>query len=89
MCDLYTVFGNNILFQPPRILNLYKKSTVPHTFVASPMLCFENLKVGFIVLTFTIASRKHAYINNVDPNTPLIYSKTGVCRGIHYFSYFC
>ena len=23
------------------------------------------------------------------PQTPLLYSKTGVYRGIHYFSYFC
>ena len=23
------------------------------------------------------------------PLTPLLYSKTGVCRGVHYFCYFC
>ena len=25
----------------------------------------------------------------IPPSTPLLYSKTGVCRGIQYFSYFC
>ena len=33
-------------------------------------------------------SRKHAYII-LTPLTRLLYSKTGVYRGIHYFSYFC
>ena len=33
-------------------------------------------------------SRKHAYII-LTPLNPLLYSKTGVYRGIHYFSYFC
>ena len=32
-----------------------------------------------------ISSRKHTYIIL----TPLLYSKTGVYWGIHYFSYFC
>ena len=31
-------------------------------------------------------SEKHTYII-LTPYTPLVYSKTGVCRGIHYFSY--
>ena len=35
-----------------------------------------------------LASRKHTYII-LTPETPLLYSKTGVYRGIHYFSYFC
>ena len=34
------------------------------------------------------ASRKHTYII-LTPLNPLLYSKTGVYRGIHYFSYFC
>ena len=34
-------------------------------------------------------SRKHAYIILTPLKTPLLYSKTGVYRGIHYFSYFC
>ena len=33
------------------------------------------------------ASRKHGYII-LTPLIPLLYSKTGVYRGIHYFSYF-
>ena len=35
-----------------------------------------------------MSSRKHAYII-LTPWTPLLYSKTGVYRGIHYFSYYC
>ena len=38
-----------------------------------------------------IASRKHAYIILTPPpppQIPLLYSKTGVYRGIYYFSYF-
>ena len=33
------------------------------------------------------SSRKHAYIN-LTPLTPLLYRKTGVYRGIHYFFLF-
>ena len=33
-------------------------------------------------------SRKHTYII-LSPLNPLLYIKTGVYRGIHYFSYFC
>ena len=29
------------------------------------------------------------YYENIPPWTPLLYSKTGVYRGIHNFSYFC
>ena len=36
----------------------------------------------------SLTSRKHAYIF-LTPQTPLLYSKTGVYRGIHYFSYIC
>ena len=35
-----------------------------------------------------VTSRKHAYII-LTPLNPLLYSKTEVYRGIHYFSYFC
>ena len=35
--------------------------------------------------TFCVESRKNTYIIL----TPLLYSKTGVYRGIHYFSSFC
>ena len=34
------------------------------------------------------ASRKHTYII-LTPLNPTLYGKTGVYRGIHYFSYFC
>ena len=34
------------------------------------------------------SSRKHTYII-LTPLNPTLYSKTGVYRGIHYFSYFC
>ena len=30
-----------------------------------------------------------SYLYNFDPLKPHLYSKTGVYRGIHYFSYFC
>ena len=33
-------------------------------------------------------SREHTYII-LTPLNPILYSKTGVDRGIHYFSYFC
>ena len=36
-----------------------------------------------------IVSWKPAYIILTPFKTPLLYSKTGVYRGIHYFSYFC
>ena len=53
-------------------------------------------KVGTQALIYTIfpycllaiASRKHAYII-LTPLNPTLYSKTGVYRDIHYFSYFC
>ena len=32
--------------------------------------------------------RKHTYLI-LTPLKPILYSKTGVYRGIHYFSYFC
>ena len=35
------------------------------------------------------ASRKHTYIILTQLKKTLLYSKTGVYRGIHYFSYFC
>ena len=35
------------------------------------------------------SSRKHAYIILISFNHPLLYNKTGVYRGIHYFFYFC
>ena len=46
-----------------------------------------DLKVCTMVGRFP-ASRKYAYII-LTPLNPLLYSKTGVYRGIHYFSYFC
>ena len=39
-------------------------------------------------LHITWPSRKHVYITLTNLN-PLLDSKTGVYRGIHYFSYFC
>ena len=33
-------------------------------------------------------SRKHTY-TILTPLNPLLYSKTGVLQGIHYFSYLC
>ena len=32
---------------------------------------------------------KKTCLYNFDPLKPLLYNKTGVYRGIHYFSYFC
>ena len=51
---------------------------------------FHTLSVPFLALSInvllefrkSIASRKHTYII-------LLYSKTGVYRGIHYLCYFC
>ena len=34
------------------------------------------------------SSRKHTF-TSLTPLTPLLYSKTGVYKGIHYFSYIC
>ena len=42
----------------------------------------------FVLPLDAIASRKHAYII-LTPLKPILYSKIGVYRGIHYFSYFC
>ena len=36
-----------------------------------------------------MASQKHAYIILTPLNPNFFYSKTGIYRGIHYFSYFC
>ena len=36
-----------------------------------------------------ITSQKHAYIILTSLNPTYIYSKTGVYKDIHYFSYFC
>ena len=47
----------------------------------------EPLRMKFR-MNKTGSSRKHAYII-LTPLTPLLYSKTGVYGGIHYFSYFC
>ena len=41
-----------------------------------------------MALDHSAASRKHAYII-LTPLNPLLYSKTGIYRGIHDFSYFC
>ena len=41
-----------------------------------PLLCF-------------ITSQKHAYIILTPLNPTFIYSKTGVYKGIHHFSYIC
>ena len=44
--------------------------------------------VVVVVRILTLPSRKHAYII-LTPYTPLLYSKTGVYKGIYYFSNFC
>ena len=41
------------------------------------------------VLCVCDTSRKHAYIMLTPLNQTKFYSKTGVYRGIYYFSYFC
>ena len=46
------------------------------------------LTCPFPIKVESSSSRKHAYII-LTPLTPLLYSKTGVYRGIHYCSYFC
>ena len=48
-----------------------------------------DLKPRWVLLLAVLRpSRKHAYII-LTPLNPFLYSKTGVCRGIYYFSYFC
>ena len=53
--------------------------------------CFrQNPSIVYIrsSCNFITTSQKHAYII-LTPLNPLLYSKTGVYRGIHYFSCFC
>ena len=53
---------------------------------------FTSATIGKILRVCTghaIQSRKHAYIiKTLIKKNPLLDSKTGVYRGIHYFSYF-
>ena len=46
------------------------------------------LQITFPVDFCRISSRKPTYIM-LTPLNPTFYNKTEVCRGIHYFSYFC
>ena len=43
----------------------------------------------YIVLYPRFTSRKHTYMILTPLRPHFLYSKTGVYRGIHYFSYFC
>ena len=50
----------------------------------------QSVHRGFLIRAFLVrlTSRKHIYII-LTPFYPILCSKTGVYRGIHYFSYFC
>ena len=66
---------------------------VSHFFIGVPDLFHFILPMYFIYFCQScspkdIPTRKHAYIILI-PYTPLLYSKTVVYRGMHYFSYFC
>ena len=47
-----------------------------------------SLQSNWTVSKVALSSRKLTYII-LTPLNPTLYTKTGVYRGIHYFSYFC
>ena len=53
----------------------------------SKFVPWKQVSLFCFVLSYLNPSRKHAYII-LTPLNPILYSKTGVYRGIHYFSYF-
>ena len=61
-------------------------------FVASGVLCFVIVAFVFVLSVFDrilfMISITKICLYNFDP-LKLLYRKTGVYRGIHYFSYFC
>ena len=51
---------------------------------------FEKLNQELILAIAQTAKRiTKTCLYNFDHETPLLYSKTGFYRGLHYFSYFC
>ena len=74
-----TLSLDRLLIQNKNISYLQKKSQFC-------FICCICALCGSLFI-FPLPSRKHAYII-LTPQTPLLYSKTGVYRGIHYFSYF-
>ena len=65
-----------------------KKKKKKKTFLCCDSSFFVCVFFFFFFFFFFFSSRKHAWII-LTPLTPLLYCKTGVYRGIHYFSYFC
>ena len=69
--------------------------------IRSGLLCVYLVLPIFAVYSSTVRTKKHSTllcnyhhaINKpilfIPPRTPLVYSKTGVYRGIRYFSYLC
>ena len=61
----------------------YKVQMPAYFFSVFYDVCLNKQKQSDVIY---VASRKHAFII-LTPLNPLLYSKTGVYRGIHYFSY--
>ena len=60
---------------------------LPEFLINEAFIYMDVLKTSKISYE-TYSSLKHTCINFLPPKTPLLYSKTGVYRDIHYFSYF-
>ena len=54
----------------------------------SLFVVFRSLRYHRISRAWILPSRKQVRVTNT-PYTPLLYSKTGVYRGIHFYCYFC
>ena len=52
------------------------------------LVCAVLVAHSLFSTCYCVSSRKHTYII-LTPLNPHLYSKTGVYRSIHYFSYFC
>ena len=66
------------------VIYLIFKNHTPYTYSSIILHCRLLRSMPNLVTTEIM----RAHHENM-PQTPLLYSKTGVYRGIHYFSYFC
>ena len=83
-CDITQKVEAPIRFRT-KLLGKKKRSLRLQDFVMYVSVYNKQLTLA---ISNSSASRKHAYII-LRPETSHLYSKTGVYRGIHYFSYFC
>ena len=70
---------------------LWGRAVLTKNAVLSTIIVVPLAKINSEIFTsgaLLVASRKHAYII-LTPFNPILYRKTGVYRGIHYFSYIC